>query len=218
MWAGCGGSVGDGLLSIVSLTYYGDFHTPEECEFDNTRKFVEGLAGVLAGLKDAIGTSIVSGDSSTAVVAVVTLLGADKSVCKKESILYCVGKAAPLAIATILAGYGAGKLVSAFKANVGVVEALTEAGIGSTAEGILADSVFQKIGKTIQYAKSGGLESATADFERLTQGIEVTIREEGVRTATLSNGSKITVRPTSSGGFPTLDINTPGNPVIKVRY
>lgn len=147
-----------------------------------------------------------------------TLLGADKSVCKKESILYCVGKAAPLAIATILAGYGAGKLVSAFKANVGVVEALTEAGIGSTAEGILADSVFQKIGKTIQYAKSGGLESATADFERLTQGIEVTIREEGVRTATLSNGSKITVRPTSSGGFPTLDINTPGNPVIKVRY
>jgi len=40
----------------------------------------------------------------------------------------------------------------------------------------------------------------------------------GWRTAALSNGTKVTVRPSSSGGEPTLSMATPGNPIIKIRY
>lgn len=40
----------------------------------------------------------------------------------------------------------------------------------------------------------------------------------GLRTATLSNGTKIYVRPFSSGKFPTLEIDTPDNPLLKIRY
>jgi hypothetical protein len=96
--------------------------------------------------------------------------------------------------------------------------ALTEYEIGSTMEKILADAKLGKVSKVVQYLKSGGFDQANADFNALTRGVEVVERSDGLRTATLSNGTKIGVRPFSSRKTPTLEIRTPGNPTIKIRY
>jgi hypothetical protein len=50
------------------------------------------------------------------------------------------------------------------------------------------------------------------------RGVIVIDRGSGLRTATLSNGTKINVRPFSSGKIATLDVATPGNPGLKIRY
>jgi hypothetical protein len=47
--------------------------------------------------------------------------------------------------------------------------------------------------------------------------VNVIERGGGLRTATLGNGTKVNVRPFSSGKFPTLEIDTPGNPLLKIR-
>lgn len=95
---------------------------------------------------------------------------------------------------------------------------LTENGIGSAMEDILATANPGKASKSIQFSKPGGYDAARADFDALTQGSEVLERGGGLLTSTLSNGTKVNVRPFSSGKFPTLEIVTPGNPAIKIRY
>lgn len=62
------------------------------------------------------------------------------------------------------------------------------------------------------------MDQANSDFDLLTRGVHVVDQGGGLRTATLSNGTNVTVRPFSTGKFPTLDIRTPGNLPIKVRY
>jgi hypothetical protein len=96
--------------------------------------------------------------------------------------------------------------------------ALTETEIGGTLENILSDATRGKVKSSAQYLKTGGFDQPNADFDELTQGVKVTDQGEGIRSATLSNGTKVSVRPSSSGGQPTLTVRTSGNLPIKVRY
>lgn len=118
-----------------------------------------------------------------------------------------LGEAGPQVITAVATGVAAKTVV------------LTERQIGSVMDDLLSGSQFIKSSRTLtQYERGGGFPRANADFDRLVQGVEVTDRGSGVRTATLSNGTKVNVRPDSSGGFPTLEVSTPGNPNLKVRY
>lgn len=102
--------------------------------------------------------------------------------------------------------------------RAGGANPLSETDIGLTTERILAESVPGKASRSLQYERAGGFGQARADFDALARGVQVIDRGGGLRTATLSNGTKINVRPFSSGRKPTLEIDTVGNPVIKVRY
>jgi RHS repeat-associated protein len=95
---------------------------------------------------------------------------------------------------------------------------LDETGIGTTTEDILRGATSGKAKNSVQFLKEGGFDQANADFDALTRGVDVTARPARVRTATLSNGTRVTVRPFSSGGSSTLEMRTPENPAIKVRY
>lgn len=96
--------------------------------------------------------------------------------------------------------------------------ALTEREIGTAVDDVLGGASFYKQSQATQYLKPGGFGQANADFDALTQGVNVIERGGGLRTATLSNGTKVNVRPFSSGKYPTLEIDTPGNPALKIRY
>lgn len=96
--------------------------------------------------------------------------------------------------------------------------ALTEREVGSAMDDILGGASFLKQAKATQYTKPGGFGQANSDFDVLTRGVEVTDRGGGLRTATLSNGTKVNVRPFSLGDDITLEVVTPGNPALKIRY
>jgi len=71
---------------------------------------------------------------------------------------------------------------------------------------------------SIQYDKPGGMPQAEQDFDDLTGGASITL-PGGIRTGTLPDGSTISVRPQSSQGDPTIQINpADGSNPIKIRY
>jgi len=88
-------------------------------------------------------------------------------------------------------------------------------------------------GKSKQHVKTGDLNDANNDFDRLAAGRNVQDDGEGKRSVKLADGTRIGVRPTSSegnpataalptqaGGSPTIQIDPPkgqGRP-IKTRY
>jgi hypothetical protein len=88
-------------------------------------------------------------------------------------------------------------------------------------------------GKSKQYVKTGDLNDANNDFDRLAAGRNVQDDGDGKRSVKLADGTRIGVRPTSSegnpataalptqaGGSPTIQIDPPkgqGRP-IKTRY
>jgi len=81
----------------------------------------------------------------------------------------------------------------------------------------------QKIrsGKTHQYTKVGGVKKAEKDFLKLVGRTPIKKHGNGVKSATLSNGSKISIRPYSGKdkkGPPTLQISPKVGKQIKVRY
>ncbi len=71
-----------------------------------------------------------------------------------------------------------------------------------------------------QFRKSGGFEAADRDFDRITGdwGLGVETKPKGVRVVTLPNGTTVSVRGFSSAGSPTIQINVPNRPKIKIRY
>ena len=71
-------------------------------------------------------------------------------------------------------------------------------------------------GKTRQFEKPGGAEEANSDFDSLKPG-DVRDIPGGGRTGTLPDGRRAVVRPSSSGGRPTLEIQRGPNR-IKIRY
>ncbi len=86
-------------------------------------------------------------------------------------------------------------------------------------------------GKTKQHVKTGDLDNANEDFDRLAGGRDVTTYPDGRRSVELEDGTTISVRPTSSegnpstaalptkeDGFPTIQINPPTGKSIKTRY
>ena len=130
----------------------------------------------------------------------------------------CAG-GATFGVAAGLATGGASRLALAGRVGVAAkAGALTEREIGTTMDDLLQGANFLKQSKATQYVKPGGFSRANADFDALAQGVTIIERGGGLRTATLSNSTKINVRPFSSGKVVTLEVDTPGNPLLKVRY
>jgi len=70
-------------------------------------------------------------------------------------------------------------------------------------------------GKSTQYNKSGGYNSANKDFDSL--GLSNVKKIEGGRVGKLKDGRTVVVRKKSSEGHPTLEIQD-GKRRIKIRY
>jgi hypothetical protein len=91
-------------------------------------------------------------------------------------------------------------------------------GVGS----ILKDATPGKVSKpgmgSTQYSKSGGFQRANADFDSLAGSSQIKRYPGDIRSTTLPDGTKVSVRPGSSQGDPTLQIEIPGQNPIKVRY
>lgn len=83
---------------------------------------------------------------------------------------------------------------------------------------LLGGATKGKVGKTKQLSKKGGVDQANKDFDELVDGLTVTDHGAGIRSATLPDGSTVSVRPGSSQGDPTIQINPPTGKAIKVRY
>jgi hypothetical protein len=126
-------------------------------------------------------------------------------------------------------GASAGEVALAVVADTarGVAIAAPLAGAGraalasrgpAAAQSVIASATATGANKTIRMLRSGGLRQAYRDFARVTQGVPVKNRGHGLRTATLRDGTRVTVRPSSSGGQPTLDIIRPESRPIKIRY
>lgn len=88
----------------------------------------------------------------------------------------------------------------------------------ATKEEILQDAKLLKISSSSQYSKQGGFTQANKDFDAMTRGGSITNRGNGLRTAEMADGTKIIVRPFSSGGTPTLEIQPVTGKTIKIRY
>lgn len=94
----------------------------------------------------------------------------------------------------------------------------SESGKPKSVEDVLKGAIKERSGRTTIYRKTGGFEQANEEFDEMARGTNVRVREGGLRTATLPNGTKITVRPNSSDGRPTLEIHPPGSKPIEIRY
>jgi hypothetical protein len=88
----------------------------------------------------------------------------------------------------------------------------------ATKEEILEDAKPGKVSSSRQYDKEGGFNQANSDFDAMTRGARVENRGGGLRTAELPDGSKVIVRPSSSSGQPTLEIQPLTGKTIKIRY
>jgi hypothetical protein len=107
--------------------------------------------------------------------------------------------------------------------GISVAAAAVEAGEATAAmKQILADATPLKASKpgmgSIQYGKTGGMEAANRDFEVLARGLKVKVHRKEVRSCELSDGTTISVRPSSSGGPPMVEITPPAGNQIKIRY
>jgi len=74
----------------------------------------------------------------------------------------------------------------------------------------------QTKGPSRQYEKPGGMEQANKDFNRLGPK-NIQEYPNGTRVGDLPGGGKVNVRPISSDGRPTLEIQK-GTKIIKFRY
>jgi hypothetical protein len=83
---------------------------------------------------------------------------------------------------------------------------------------ILEDAKLGKVSKSRQFSKPGGFNQANKDFDALVGNAPVQIRSGSLRTSTLPDGTKVAVRPHSSSGKPTLEVQSPTGKTIKVRY
>jgi len=88
----------------------------------------------------------------------------------------------------------------------------------ATKEEILKGARPGKVSSARQYHKQGGFEQANRDFDALTRGSKIRDRPGGLRTTELPDGSKVNVRPSSSGGQATLEIKPLSGKTIKIRY
>jgi len=75
-----------------------------------------------------------------------------------------------------------------------------------------------KTGKVNQYRKPGGFDQANADFDGLVKPESIKDHGGGIRSGITNDGSTISVRPNSTEGAPTVQINPPSGKPTKVRY
>ncbi|MCA1614544.1 MAG: DUF4214 domain-containing protein [Acidobacteria bacterium] len=72
--------------------------------------------------------------------------------------------------------------------------------------------------KTLKYLQNGGVKRANKAFDQFVGKNPVKNQGGGIRSAKMPDGSTISVRPSSSGGQPTIQINPPSGKPIKIRY
>ena len=94
----------------------------------------------------------------------------------------------------------------------------TVANINNAIEEFLDNSTPGNVGKSTQYSRTGDFGQANADFDALVGSQPVKSYPGDIRSAEFDDNLTISVRPTSSGNVPTIQINIPGEPHIKVRY
>ena len=95
-----------------------------------------------------------------------------------------------------------------------------EAGGSTSVNDIIGGSNFDRetSKRTKIYDREGGFEQAGEDFDALDPE-SVSDKGGGVRVGDLSSGDKVIVRPNSSDGRPTLEVQNPsGKTKIKIRY
>jgi RHS repeat-associated protein len=79
--------------------------------------------------------------------------------------------------------------------------------------------ISKKSNETTQCEGQGGFGQANKDFDTYTKGLSQKSYPGNIRSAEFPDGTTISVRPSSSGGQPTVQINPTGNvPTIKIRY
>jgi len=94
-------------------------------------------------------------------------------------------------------------------------------GKSGSIDGLLKDATPGKVGKVKQFKKPGGFDHATKDFDALVGDAKVKDQGNEVRSATLPDGSNVSVRPFSGKnqkGPPTIQVNPRSGKPIKVRY
>ena len=89
--------------------------------------------------------------------------------------------------------------------------------VGATVADLLKDAEPGKKSSSIQYTKKGDFEQANRDFDAL-QLKDVQDRGNGIRTGTTENGDTVVVRPESTEGSPTLEVQPEKGKTIKIRY
>ena len=96
------------------------------------------------------------------------------------------------------------------------------ADVSKTLDDILEDAKPGRVtkGKTTQYVKPGSYEQTSNDFDALNPGNvkEINTKFGSGKTGTLSDERKITARPGSSDGRPTLEIRNSNGRGIEIRY
>ncbi|MCP4600000.1 MAG: hypothetical protein GY847_05585, partial [Proteobacteria bacterium] len=114
---------------------------------------------------------------------------------------------------TKVAGPTSEQAVQALKVSVaaGVVAATFEQLLEDTEPG------RKTSGKTKQYEKEGGVREANEDFDSIVVQESIKPREDGIRTGMTPDGRSVIVRPDSTEGRPTLEIQE-GNKRRKIRY
>ena len=114
---------------------------------------------------------------------------------------------AATAVAKGAAFVGSAALVAA-GLKAGVDHLANEASDGDSSSGIRdgATPGRETKGRTKQFDKPGGVKEANEDFDAEVDPDTVVDRGDGVRTGETPDGRKINVRPTSSDGRPTVEI------------
>lgn len=83
---------------------------------------------------------------------------------------------------------------------------------------LLDGATDRKVGKTIQVNKPGGLDGANNDFDEAVGNATIKDHGAGIRSSTLPDGSTISVRPNSTEGSPTIQIDPLSGKSIKIRF
>lgn len=110
-------------------------------------------------------------------------------------------------------------IVSLFDQLASDAEAEAEEETERRIDDVLDDKTkdHETMGSTHIYDGEGGYEAAEEDFNKLNEG-EVTEYSNGTKVGHLPDGTTINVRPQSSDGRPTLEIQGSGQYKIKIRY
>ncbi len=164
------------------------------------------IQGTLAGLGITVGTAVTGVLGVVAVVGTIILVNDLINRGLPIPVDSPISPAAPLQCSSHIEGMSQPIINQADAADV---------------DDILADAQPGKADKSKQYAKPGGLEQANKDFDSLAGNSPVADHGGGVRSTTLPNGTRVSVRPNSTAGKPTVEINPPkgqGGPKIKIRY
>ncbi|HEX8337819.1 MAG TPA: hypothetical protein VF621_13875 [Pyrinomonadaceae bacterium] len=87
-----------------------------------------------------------------------------------------------------------------------------------TTNEVLKDAQKGTVSSSRQFTKQGGLNQANKDFDALVEG-QVKQYGQGVRVGKLPDGKgTVIVRPNSSAGKPTVEIQPPAGKTVKIRY